>query len=292
MPPATLPGDLQHHVADVNGIRMHYVTAGRGEPVIFVHGFPESWYSWRHQIAALAPHYRVIAPDLRGYNETENAGPYDTGTLQDDLLALIETTGGGPVHLVGHDWGGAIAWLVAMNRPDVLRTLTVCNLPHPVLFARGVRRPRQMLRSWYIAFFQLPWLPERIMALRNYQLLARGIIRQCQPGTFTREDIKTFLAGWRRQGLNGGINWYRAVVRNPQPLPNPVPRVTTPTLLLWGEDDRFLGKELTYGTDAYVDQLSTVYLPGVSHWVQQEAPDEVNAALLNHLGAPVATDRA
>jgi epoxide hydrolase 4 len=285
MPPATLPEDLQHRYATVNGIRMHYVEAGRGETVLLLHGFPEFWYSWRHQIAALAPHYRVVAPDLRGYNETENRGPYDTDTLQQDVLALIDEIGGEPVHLVAHDWGAAVAWLLAIRHPERLKSLTICNVPHPVLFQRGLRRPAQLKRSWYIGFFQLPSLPERALALKSYHILARTLIRDCRPGTFTREDIKEFLAGWRRQGLNGGINWYRAVVRQPRRLPDPVPSITVPTLMIWGEQDLALGKELTYGTEEFVEDLQLEYFPDASHWVQQEEPDRVNELLLEHLRA-------
>jgi pimeloyl-ACP methyl ester carboxylesterase len=290
MPAATLPADLQHHYDVVNGIRMHWVEAGSGpEAILFLHGFPEQWYSWRHQIAAFAPEYRVVAPDLRGYNETEAQGPYDTDTLQQDVLALIELLGLEKVHLVAHDWGAAIAWLIAINHPEVLRSLVIMNVPHPRVFERGLRKPRQMLRSWYILAFQLPWLPEKAVASQDYRSLARGMIRQCAPGTFTREDVKTMLEGWRNQGLGGGINWYRAAVRNRRPLPDPVPIIEVPTTMIWGENDVALGKELTYGTGDYVSNLTIHYLPGVSHWVQQEAPEQVNALLRGHFGRATST---
>lgn len=275
-----------HREATVNGIRMHYVEAGDGEPVVLLHGFPESWYSWRHQVRALAAAgYRAIAPDQRGYNLTEAKGPYDTGTLQADILCLMDHLGIERAHVVGHDWGGAIAWLLGMEHGERLKSLTVCNLPHPAVFRKGVRRPRQALRSWYVLFFQLPWLPERLLAAQGYHRLARMMIRECRPGTFTKDDIREFLAGWRRQGLGGGINWYRAALRHPPRIPDPVPLVTVPTLLIWGDDDRYLGRELTEGTEEYVAKLRVEHLPGVSHWVQQEAPDEVNRLLLDHLAA-------
>jgi pimeloyl-ACP methyl ester carboxylesterase len=273
----------QHCYADINGIRMHYVEAGDGETVLFLHGFPESWYSWRHQMAALAEHYHVVAPDQRGYNETDSIGPYDTDTLQEDILALLRHLGAERAHIVGHDWGGMIAWLLAMDHPEAVQTLTVCNLPHPALMQKGLRRPRQLLRSWYVFFFQIPWLPERLLAAGNYHRLAKGMIEQCRPGTFTRGDIKEFLAGWRAQGLSGGVNWYRAALRHPIGLLDPVPLIKTPTLLIWSENDAFLGKELTYGTDEYVHDLTVRYLADTSHWVQQEAPEKVNAYLIEHL---------
>ena len=286
MPAATLPSDLRHDYAEINGIRMHWVEAGAGELVVLLHGFPEFWYSWRHQIAALAPGYRVVAPDLRGYNETERRGPYDTDTLQQDVLSLIAHLGESSAHIMAHDWGGVIGWLLAIQHPEAVRTLTVCNLPHPAIFQRAIRRkPRQMLKSWYVLAFQAPWLPQRLIAFRNYQALAKALIGDCRPGTFTREDIEAFLGAWRRQGLSGGINWYRGLIRHPRRLPDPLPKVVAPTLLIWGEDDQFLGKELTFGTDQYVEMLDLHYLPGVSHWVQQEAPGEVNQLLLAHLRA-------
>ncbi|MEX0784841.1 MAG: alpha/beta hydrolase [Dehalococcoidia bacterium] len=290
MPAATFPADLQHRYDVVNGIRMHWVEAGSGpETILFLHGFPEQWYSWRHQIAELSGDYRVVAPDQRGYNETEAQGPYDTDTLQQDILELIQLLGVEKVHLVAHDWGAAIAWLIALNHPEVLHSLVIMNVPHPKVFEKGIRRPRQMLRSWYILAFQLPWLPERGVSRDDYRWLARSMIRQCAPGTFTRDDIKTMLEGWRYQGLGGGINWYRAAVRDRKPLPDPVPAIDVPTTLIWGDNDVALGKELTYGTEDYVSNLTVNYLPGVSHWVQQEAPAQVNAHLREHLARVHAT---
>lgn len=284
----TLPPDLTHEYAPVNGIRMHYVRAGRGdETVVLLHGFPEFWRSWRHQVAALSPHFRVIVPDLRGYNETEAAAPYDVGTLQRDVLELIERAGASKVHLAGHDWGGGLAWLIAMNHPEVVKTLTICNAPHPAVFRKGLRRPRQLARSWYWLFFQVPWLPERVIALKSYHILARTLMTDCRPGTFTRDDVKEYLAAWRRQGLGGGINWYRALLRHRDILPAPVPVIEAPTLLIWGERDIALGKELSEGAEPYVRNLRVERLADVSHWVQQEAPEVVNTLMLEHLGAGV-----
>jgi len=279
VPPATLPADLRHEYADINGIRMHYAEAGRGESVLFLHGFPECWYSWRHQMADFAPDYRVIAPDLRGFGETEARGPYHVGTLLEDVLSLLRHRGVERAHIVGHDWGGHLAWMLAILHPGVVQTLTVCNLPHPALMQRGLRRPRQLLRSWYVFAFQVPWIPERAIAARDYHLLARGMIRACAPGTFTKDDVRVFLTSWRLQGLGGGINWYRAAIRHPVPLPHPVPILEMPVALAWGENDPYLGQELTLGTHAYAADFAMYYLPGIGHWVQQEAPDAVNAIL-------------
>jgi pimeloyl-ACP methyl ester carboxylesterase len=269
----------------VNGIRMHYVEAGSGDLVVLLHGFPEFWYSWRHQLTALSANYRVVAPDLRGYNETEKRGPWDTDTLQADVLALIAHLGEERAHIVAHDWGGAIAWFLAIHHPEAVRTLTVCNIPHPAIFQKRLwRSPRQLLRSWYMFMFQVPLVPQRFMGMNHYRMLARSLINDCRPGTFTREDVKTFLASWREHGLDGGINWYRAIIRHPRRLPDPVPKVTAPTLMIWGEDDVALGKVLTLGTEDYVEDFTMEYLPNTSHWVQQEEPATVNRLLLEHLG--------
>jgi len=274
--------EFEHEYLQVNGIRMHVASRGKGETILFLHGFPESWYSWRHQMAALGDSFRVVAPDQRGYNETDDAGPYDTGTLREDIAQLIGELGA-PLHLVAHDWGAAIAWLVAIHHPEVLKTLTICNVPHPAVFQRNLRNPRQLLRSWYIFFFQLPWLPERFVAANGYRNLARSIIRDCRPGTFSRADVRYMLAAWRSQGLGGGINWYRAALRDSRPLPDPVPVIATPTLMIWGENDRALGKELTHGTDEYVENLDLHYVPQASHWVQQEEPQLVSSLIRAHV---------
>lgn len=274
---------LTHHKAPINGIQMHWVEAGAGpETIVFLHGFPEHWYSWRHQLAAFAGDFRVVAPDQRGYHETESRGPYDTGTLQQDVIALLDHLGLQKVHLVAHDWGAAIAWLLGMNHSGRLLSLAIMNVPHPKLFEKGIRSPRQLLRSWYVFAFQIPWMPEKVLAANGYHGLARSIIRSCKAGTFGRDDVRAMLESWRLQGLEGGLNWYRAAVRNRRPLPDPVPRITVPTTLIWGENDVALGKELTYGTEEYVADLTVHYLPGVSHWVQQEAPLQVNDYLREH----------
>ncbi len=275
----------EHRFAEVNGIRMHYVEAGAGEPVVFLHGFPENWYSWRHQLDALASTHHVIAPDLRGYNETENRGPYDTATLQDDVLSLLDHLGESKVHLVGHDWGALIAWLFAMNHGDRLLSLTICNVPHPAAAEKAFRQPRQLLKSWYMLYFQLPFLPEWTLSTQNYQWLARMLIHDTRPGTFSREDIQFYLDAWRRQGLGGGLNWYRALFRHRPSIGNPPAVIDTPTLFIWGENDKVLRKELTYGTEDYVPNLRMEYLPGISHWVQQEAAGEVNRLLREHLAS-------
>ncbi len=283
---------LRHRYAQVNGIRMHYVEAGAGEPVVLLHGFPECWYSWRAQIPTLADGYLVIAPDLRGYHETEARGPYDTTTLQHDVLGLIASLGEKRAHIVGHDWGGAIAWLLAIQHPEAVRSLAILNIPHPACFQAGLRSLSQLRKSWYIAFFQLPWLPERILAADGYERFSQMLFRGIPPGARRRRDRAFYLDSWRTHGLSGGINWYRALLRNRARLPDPVPQVTAPTTMIWGEEDIALGKDLTVGTERYVHDLDLHYLPGVGHFVQQEVWERVNELLLGHLQRVGSRERA
>ena len=281
MPPAE-PFEPKHRHARTNGIRMHYVEAGEGEPVVLLHGFPECWYSWQRQLPVLAKDYRVIAPDLRGYHETDARPPYDSATVQQDVLGLLEALGERSAHIVGHDWGGAVAWGLGMQHPAAVRSLAIVNMPHPALARAGLRSFAQLRRSWYIFFFQLPWLPERVLARNGYRRLARLLFRGVPPGEERRKDLAFYRRSWREHGLSGGINWYRAIPRG-KPLPDPVPVITAPTTMIWGEEDFALGKDLTVGTERYVRDLDLHYLPGVGHFVQQEAPDRLNELLLGHL---------
>ena len=279
--------DLEHNYATINGIRVHYVEAGSGELVILLHGFPDCWYSWRHQIKALSTQYHVVAPDLRGYNETDNTGPFDIETLREDVIQLINHLGSKRAHIIGHDWGGAIAWSLAISNPEVVQTLGICNIPHPANFFKGLRTFTQLKRSWYIFFFQIPLLPERLLARNNYQGFAR-LMSRIKPNT--DEDVKFYVNSWKKYGLSGGINWYRAMARNIVKGKTSLTRnlnssmqVVARTTMIWGEKDFALGKELTFDTDQYVPDLAIFYLPDNGHFVQQEAPETVNKLLLEHL---------
>src|SRR5262245_58570023 len=166
---------LIHRFAVVNSVRLHYAEAGEGPLVVLLHGFPEFWYSWRHQIKGLAAAgFRVIAPDLRGYNESDKPpgiASYRLELLTQDIVELIQHAGEKRAHVVGHDWGGGIAWWLAMQNPQVVERLVILNAPHPVAFFRELRRPAQLLKSWYMFFFQLPWLPEVMLRVGNFAQL-------------------------------------------------------------------------------------------------------------------------
>jgi pimeloyl-ACP methyl ester carboxylesterase len=280
---------LRHHYAIVNGIRMHYVEQGTGRLVVLLHGFPEFWYSWRKQIPALAAAgFRVVAPDQRGYNLTEKprgVSSYDRGKLTADVAALICHLGESEAVIVGHDWGGGVAWAFAMDYPEMTRRLIVLNCPHPAAMVRGLRTARQLLRSWYIFFFQIPYLPEAGFRFRSYRAIDQafrgGAIRK---DTFSDDDIRAYKEAAAQPGaLTAAINWYRAAFRGGLRWTRPMPDITAPTLVIWAEADRALGKELTYGMDRWVQNLTIKYVPKTSHWVQQEQPELVNRYILAFL---------
>jgi pimeloyl-ACP methyl ester carboxylesterase len=281
---------LTHQTAIVNGLRFHYVEAGSGPLVVLLHGFPEFWYTWRHQLPALAAAgHRAVAPDLRGYNESAKppgVRNYVLDLLVADVAGLIAHLGGGkPVAVVGHDWGGALAWRLAMLHPDLVERLVVLNGPHPAKPLWSSEDPVQWLRSWYILFFQLPLLPEWLIQAGNFALLDRMFRREpTRPGAFTREDIRPYKRALSRPGaLTATINWYRAAFRYSRPMFRDVRVITAPTLLIWGERDPHLGVHLSRGLERWVPGIRVERLPHCSHWVQHDDPQRVNALLLDFL---------
>ena len=292
-----VPADLavRHAFADVNGLRMHYVEMGAGPLVVLLHGFPEMWWSWRYQIPALVEAgYRVVAPDLRGYNETEAKGPYDIGTLRDDVIALFDHLGVDKPILVAHDWGGGVAWHLASTRPARCGKLVVMNCPHPLVFARALfSNWRQIRRSWYMFFFQLPLLPERMMTARQGAAILRTLRGMAVDKThFGRDELLPFAVAACKPGrATAMIGWYRAAIRaGLRSGPEAVERgekyqmITVPTLLLWAMEDRALGYEdVVPGTERYVSHLEIQTIPDCGHFVQQERPEEVNRRLLAFL---------
>lgn len=279
-----------HHFATINGVRFHYVEAGSGPPVLFLHGFPEFWFSWQHQIPALAAAgFRAIAPDLRGYNQTgkpPGVDAYDLEKLTGDVAGLVRHLGYERAVIVGHDWGGGVAWHTAVTRPDVVERLVILNAPHPALFFRELRTWPQLRKSWYMFFFQLPLLPELWIGRDDFAVL-EAMMRSDprRPGTFSDEDIRLYRAALARPGaLTAAINYYRAAFRrNPFKATRRMRPLAMPTLVIWGEEDRYLGLPLLDGLERWVQQLRVERLPGVSHWVQNEAPERVNELLLDFL---------
>lgn len=273
--------------ATVNGVRLHYVEAGSGPLVVLLHGFPEFWYSWRHQIPVLAQAgFRVLAPDLRGYNlsnKPRGVANYRIDLLVGDVAGLIAHAGERDAIVVGHDWGGAIAWETALRRPDVVCRLIVLNCPHPAAMARGMRSPRQLLRSWYMFFFQLPWLPEAALRAENYEAIRRKFREDpVRKGAFRPEDLREYRNAIGRPGaLTSAINYYRAAARFAgSEMRRERARISAPSLLIWGEQDRYLGTALVEESKRLVPQLRVERIPNASHWVQVDAPERVNRAML------------
>jgi pimeloyl-ACP methyl ester carboxylesterase len=238
---------VEHQQIATNGIQLHVVQAGPkdGPLVILLHGFPEVWYGWRHQLPYLvAAGYRVWAPDQRGYGLSDKPvgiSAYTLDTLAADVVGLMDAAGQDQAYLVGHDWGAAVAWWVAAKYPHRLKRMAVINVPHGAVMQQNLRHNRaQLLKSWYIFFFQLPWLPEALARLGNWNQVARSLQQSSRPGTFTEADLEQYRQAWSRPGAyTSMLNWYRALVQKP-PRPPASPRIRVPTLLIWGARDMFL----------------------------------------------------
>jgi pimeloyl-ACP methyl ester carboxylesterase len=303
--------DLTHEDVLVNGVRLHCVTAGPedGEPVLLLHGFPEFWYSWRYQIPALVDAgYRVVAPDLRGYNRSEKpqgVDDYDIDALLGDAVGLVDEYGdertdgdGRQAHVVAHDWGGGIAWTMGMYYPERIDRLVVMNSPHPAAFAREFDLA-QLRRSWYILFFQVPWLPERLTTFGDSRAIAEAFRDQpTDPDAFDEDDIERYREAFGRPGVaRAAINYYRAyfdsiagrmaktalpVVGRFFELPGDQ-EIPVETLVLWGEQDDALGVEISEGLDEWVPNVQVERFPEASHWVQCDAREAVTEELLAFL---------
>lgn len=292
-PPAQIEarGDepWKHLYGEVNGLRFHYVEAGTGPLVVLLHGFPEFWYSWRHQIPVLTQAgFRVIAPDLRGYNLTDKpqgVRNYRLELLVADVVGLIDHAGEERAVVVGHDWGGVIAWELARRSPRHIEKLAILNAPHPAAFQRELRNPAQWLRSSYALFFLLPWLPEWLVQAGDYALLKRTL-RQTpvHPAAFSDEDIRHYQQALARPGARTAtLNYYRAALRNLGAASRNRRPIEAPTLLLWGLRDPYIGIGVTEGLSDWVPNLRVVQLAEASHWVQNDAPERVNELLLQFL---------
>jgi len=281
--------DFRHERVSANGIGFHVASCGDGNRLaLLLHGFPECWYSWRLQMPLLAElGYRVWAPDLRGYGASDRPPrmqDYSIEKLLDDVAGLIDASGCERALLLGHDWGAAIAWYFAMRRPEMLDRLVIMNVPHPVPFQKALRTWKQLRRSWYASFFQLPRLPEAAMRAGNYRAIREAFVSSAiDKSRFPDEVVRVYRDAAAQPGaLTAMLNYYRAIVRGGGGERQRVlgfPVIDVPTLMLWGVEDVALTIETTHGTEEYVSDLTLRYLPGVSHWVQQEAPETVNAML-------------
>jgi epoxide hydrolase 4 len=280
----------QYSRIQVNDIHLHVVQAGPqdGPPVILLHGFPEFWYGWRAQIPALAQAgFRVIVPDQRGYNQSDKPrrlSEYRLDVLAADVVGLMTALGYERAPVVGHDWGGIAAWTAAALYPQRIERLGVINAPYPPIVARTLlRHPEQLLKSAYITFFQIPFLPEAMLRNANWKLLVETMRRSSRPGTFSDADFEHYRQAWWRKGaMTSMLNWYRALVRRPLRMPLE-PQFSMPVMLLWGLKDIALGPELAQASIDLCDQGQAVFYDEATHWVQHEIPDQVNAELIQFL---------
>jgi epoxide hydrolase 4 len=285
-----LPEDFHQEFLQVGSLRMHVASEGNASQplIVMLHGFPEFWYSWRFQIKPLAAAgYHVVAPDLRGYNLTGKNPPYDLFTVSSDIVNLIHTLGKRQAIMIGHDWGGMIAWAVAMLHPEVVDRLVVCNLPHP----RAVRRAQtqvylpQLLRSWYIAFFQLPGLPEWFCRMGQYRTLL-GAMRRSLPA-FGDAEAAHYRQAWSEPGaIPAMLGYYRALPRSFSRLLQRGQEITAPTALIWGDPDFALSTSLAEWSKDYVRGLKLSVIPLSSHFVQLRHPAEVTRLMLEFLTQP------
>ncbi|HYZ89869.1 MAG TPA: alpha/beta hydrolase [Myxococcales bacterium] len=274
---------------DIGEVRLSCAELGKGPLVLLLHGFPECWVSWRNQLPALADAgFHAVAPDLRGYGKSDKpAGldAYRVEVLARDVARLIEALGENRAHVVGHDWGGAVAWFSAMWHPERLDRLAILNAPHPARYSRAMKRPAQLLRSSYIFFFQLPFLPEALIRAGDFLVLRR--LFRYDPerrGAYSEEDVEEIVASAREPGaLRGMLAWYRAMIQRPTHTRwKPIER---PVQVIWGEKDRYLLREIAEPSREWVPNLRFTAIPDASHWVQADAPERVNRLLIDFFRA-------
>lgn len=285
--------ELRHEYAQVNGIKLHYVSAGKGRTILFLHGFPEFWYEWRRQLPAFAAKgHRAVAFDMRGYNLSEKPAKveeYALPILVEDVKGMLQAVSPGrKAVLVAHDWGGVVAWAFAAAHPEMLEKLIIINAPHPAVFTRELaENPKQQRASAYMNFFRSAQA-EPTLSANNYAALVSGILDAVQPaGSVTEEERRAYLEAWAQPGaLTGGLNYYRAAgIGPPQPGTSPAPGalttlgasdVSVPTLVIWGEQDTALLTGCLDGLDKFVRKLTVRRIANGSHWVVHEQPDRVN----------------
>lgn len=284
-------------IIPTNGLHLHAAAAGPqdGPLVILLHGFPEFWYGWQGQIGPLARSgLRVVAPDMRGYNlsdKPKGVENYTLDKLSADVAGIIDHFGRQKAVVVGHDWGGIVAWYLAMHQPERLHGLTVMNAPHPGVSREVIRRPllRQFPKSAYILFFQFAGLAEWSLRFNRFAALRRSMLSSSRPGTFTDEDMRRYIEAWRQSGaLTGGLNYYRALARksaarkeNRHQMTRQ--KISVPTLILWGNQDPFLDPVLADWSLSWAGSARLVRFPEATHWVQHEEAARVNHRILEFL---------
>jgi len=287
--------DIEFNFIEANGIRIHTAQYGPvdGPLVLLLHGFPEYWRAWIKQIEPLAEAgFRVVVPDQRGYNlsdKPKGVEAYRIGTLAADVVGLIDALGREKAMLAGHDWGAAVAWQTAIQYPQRLEKLAILNVPHPAVMMRTLQKSlRQILKSWYIFYFQIPFLPEWIMSRGNYAPMRRMMKASSGHDTFSEADLDHYVQAWSQPGaLTAMLNWYRAVFRQAmrslsrdEKQPS-VRRVQVPTLMLWGVKDIALSRQMAQPSIELCDQGRLIFFENATHWVQHDEPDGVTQILVS-----------
>ncbi|MET0383187.1 MAG: alpha/beta hydrolase [Burkholderiaceae bacterium] len=273
-----------------NAMSFHALAAGPadGPLMLMLHGFPETSHGWSKQIVPLAEAgLRVVAPDLRGIglsSKPAGIGAYRVDALAADVAAMIRALGRERACIVGHDWGGVVAWHLAEHHADVVERVAILGAPHPAVFSSYLlRHPWQAGKSWYLAFFQLPWAPEAILGAANFEWLAQALTTTSRPGAFSSVDLRVYREAWSQPGaLTGMINWYRALPLGSK-APRPDALITMPVRLLWGDKDTVLEPGLAEASIARCGAGEVFHLPDATHWLQHEEPARVNALLLDFM---------
>lgn len=271
---------------DCGEVRLHVARQGQGPKVLLLHGFPEFWFSWREQMRALADAgFEAIAPDLRGYHlsdKPEGSASYALPHLRRDLAGLLDAVGAEKLPVIGHDWGGVLAFSFAAHHPSRVSRLSVLNAPHPRRMLRAIASPAQLRRSWYVFLFQLPGLPERFLSGRDS--LTRLFKAASKRREAFGEDVLARYRGAMDQpgAATATLNWYRAALRRPRDLWE-TPPIHAPTQLLWGEQDEALGTELLDGLEKELTSFHIERFPAAGHFLHHDAPEAVNASLLRFL---------
>ena len=292
---------IEHHTADVNGVKLHYAKSGTGKLMLFLHGFPEFWYGWKNQLEEFGRDHLAVAPDMRGYNLSSKPAEveqYRIPLLVEDVRALAAHLGGDAKRkfiLVGHDWGGVVAWVYAIAHPDTIEKLVIVNAPHPAIFQRELRdNPAQQKASVYMLMFRAAEA-EKTLSANNYQMLVNAVLGEgLKQGFFTEADKQAYIDAWSQPGaLTGGLNYYRASQVGPPSatetggsaaLAEPATKVMVPTLVIWGEKDTALLTGNLNGLETMVPRLTIKRIPDGTHWVLHEKPELVNRYIREFLG--------
>jgi pimeloyl-ACP methyl ester carboxylesterase len=283
--------------AEVNGVKLHYVENGKGRLILFLHGFPEFWYAWKNQLVEFGKDMHAVAVDMRGYNlsdKPEKVEEYAVPKLVEDVKGLIDKLNKGTkIILVGHDWGGVVAWVFAAMHPDYIDKLVIINAPHPGVFSRELaNNPDQQKASGYMNMFRSPQA-ETILSANNYGALVNAVITGAKPGSFSEEDKKEYLKAWTQpRAITGGLNYYRAAQIGPpvagaksDAAPKlPTFEVKVPTLVIWGEKDTALLTGNLIGLEKFVSSLTVKRIPTGGHWVVHEEPEQINKMIREFVG--------